>query len=134
MDLALAGARDSLEALESGSTLESLAKEMRRQPIEPAPFTILESTITGVDDTQSVVNAAFSVVEPGGSAVASGFQAHYLVVLDGFVEADEEELAEKRSTVKEALQSQRELDLLDGYIQALKEDMADQIVVNERLL
>jgi peptidyl-prolyl cis-trans isomerase D len=134
MDLALAGARDSLEALESGSTLESLAKEMRRQPIEPAPFTILESTITGVDDTQSVVNAAFSVVEPGGSAVASGFQAHYLVVLDGFVEADEEELAEKRSTVKEALQSQRELDLLDGYIQALKEEMADQIVVNERLL
>ncbi len=134
MDLALAGARDSLEALESGSTLESLAKEMRRQPIEPAPFTILESTITGVDDTQSVVNAAFSVVEPGGSAVASGFQAHYLVVLDGFVEADEEELAEKRSTVKEALQSQRELDLLDGYIQALKEEMADQIVVNEQLL
>jgi peptidyl-prolyl cis-trans isomerase D len=134
MDLALAGARESLEALESGSTLESLAKEMRRQPIEPAPFTILESTITGVDDTQSVVNAAFSVVEPGGSAVASGFQAHYLVVLDGFVEADEEELAEKRSTVKEALQSQRELDLLDGYIQALKEEMADQIVVNERLL
>jgi peptidyl-prolyl cis-trans isomerase D len=134
MDLALAGALDSLEALESGSTLESLAKEMRRQPIEPAPFTILESTITGVDDTQSVVNAAFSVVEPGGSAVASGFQAHYLVVLDGFVEADEEELAEKRSTVKEALQSQRELDLLDGYIQALKEEMADQIVVNEQLL
>jgi peptidyl-prolyl cis-trans isomerase D len=134
MDLALAGARESLEALESGSTLESLAKEMRRQPIEPAPFTILESTITGVDDTQSVVNAAFSVVEPGGSAVASGSQAHYLIVLDGFVEADEEELAEKRSTVKEALQSQRELDLLDGYIQALKEEMADQIVVNERLL
>jgi len=134
MDLALAGARESLEALTAGSTLESLARKMRRQPIEPAPFTILESTITGVDDTQSVVNAAFSVVEPGGSAVASGSQAHYLVVLDGFVEADEEELAEKRSTVKEALQSQRELDLLDGYIQALKEEMADQIEVNEQLL
>jgi hypothetical protein len=36
--------------------------------------------------------------------------------------------------VEETLQSQRELDLLDGYIQALKEEMADQIVVNEQLL
>jgi peptidyl-prolyl cis-trans isomerase D len=134
MDLALDGARESLEALQNGRTLTSIAKEMRRQPIEPAPFTILESTITGVDDAQSVVHAAFSVVEPGGSAVASGSQAHYLIVLDGFVEADEEELAENRATVEEALQSQRELDLLDGYIQTLMEEMEDQIVVNEQLL
>jgi peptidyl-prolyl cis-trans isomerase D len=134
MELALAKAQELKDTLEGGRSLTSLAKEMRRQPIEPEPFTIMDSAITGVDDAKPVIHAAFAIKEPGGSAVASGNQAHYLVVLDGFVDPDEEELAENRPIVEEALRSQREQDLLNGYIQALKEEMADQIVVNEKLL
>ena len=134
MELALAKAQELKDTLEGGRSLTSVAKEMRRQPIEPEPFTIMDSAITGVDDAKPVIHAAFAIQEPGGSAVASGNQAHYLVVLDGFVDPNEEELAENRPIVEEALRSQREQDLLDGYIQALKEEMADQIVVNEKLL
>ncbi|MDF1534894.1 MAG: SurA N-terminal domain-containing protein [bacterium] len=134
MDLALARAQEFREALEGGRSLASMARDMKRQPIEPEPFTILDASIAGVDDAEPVIHTAFAIGQPGGSAVASGRQAHYLVILDGFVDADEAELAEKRATVEESLRSQRELDLLNGYIQALKDEMADQIVVNEQLL
>jgi peptidyl-prolyl cis-trans isomerase D len=80
MEIALARAEEARALIASGGgTFESVARQMRRQPIVPPPFTILESAITGVDDAEPVVNAAFSVVEPGGIAVASGSQAHYLV-------------------------------------------------------
>jgi hypothetical protein len=94
----------------------------------------MDSELPGFDDASQIISAAFSIREPGGGTVASGRRAHYLVVLEEFIQPEDEELEEMRPTVQQALQIQKEQEILDGYIQELKERMRDQIVINEELV
>ena len=94
----------------------------------------METSLAEIDDARKIIQAAFSLSEPGQAAVAGGEQSHYLIVLDSFVESSEEELNENRSMIEGALMYQREQDILKGYVQALKEEMGDRIVVNEEML
>lgn len=134
MEIALDKAQEMQAAYESGASLDSLAGSLKRRPLTTEPFTIMDTSLAKIDDASQVIQTAFSLSKPGQAGVATGIQAHYLVVLDSFVEPGPEELAENRSMIEGALQFQREQDVLGGYIQALKEEMGDRIKVNEEML
>jgi len=134
MGIALNKAEEMLTAYEDGRSIDSLAGSLKKRIVTTEPFTIMETSLSEIDDAQQIIQTAFSLSEPGQAAVASGEQAHYLIVLDSFVESSEEELNENRSMIEGALMFQREQDILKGYIQALKEEMGDRIVVNQELL
>lgn len=134
MEIALEKADELLESYENGRTLDSLAASVNKKVVTTEPFTIMETSLSGLDDAQEIIQVAFSLAKPGKAAVASGKQAQYLIALDSFVEPDGEELSENLSMIKSALIFQREQDVLKGYVQAMKEQLGDRIVVNEKLL
>ena len=134
MEIARDKALEMLSAYEGGKSLESLAASVKGKAVTTEPFTIMETSLSGIEDAQRIIQTVFSLSKPGQAAVAGGEQAHYLVVLGRFVEPNEEELSENRSMIEGALMYQREQDVLKGYIQALKEEMGDRIVINEELL
>jgi hypothetical protein len=88
----------------------------------------------GLDDADKIIEAAFSVRKTGGGAVASGRQAHYLVVLKEIRSPEEKDLEEMRSAIKGALRFQREQEVLNGYLQEIQEVLKDRIKINEKLL
>ena len=134
MEIALEKAEEALAEFKNGRSVESLASSLRKRAVVTEPFTIMQTSLSEIDDAEQIIQTAFSVSEPGKAAVASGEQAHYLVVLDSFVESDKDELNENRSMIEGALMFQREQDILKGYVQALREEKGDRIVVNEDLL
>lgn len=134
MGIALEKAGEMLDAYEDGRSIDSLAASLKKRVVTTEPFTIMETFLSGIDDAEQIIQTAFSLSRPGQAAVASGKQTQYLIILDSFVEPNEEELNANRSLIESALTFQREQDVLKGYVQALKEEMGDRIVVNERLL
>lgn len=134
MGIALEKARELLAAYEGGRSINSLAASVKKRVVTTEPFTIMETSLAEINDARKIIQAAFSLSEPGQAAVAAGEQSHYLIVLDSLVESSEEELNENRSMIEGALMYQREQDILKGYVQALKEEMGDRIVVNEEML
>jgi len=134
MEIAREKTLEMLSSYESGKSLDSLAASLKKKVVKTEPFTIMETSLSGIEDAQQIIQAAFSLSKPGQAAAAGGEQAHYLVVLDSFMEPDEEELSENRSMIEGALLYQREQDVLKGYIQALREEMGDRIAINEELL
>ena len=134
LELALEKAGEMLTAYESGQSIESLAASLKKKIITTEPFTIMENSLTEIDDARQIIQTAFSLSEPGKAGVATGLQSHYFVVLDNFVEPNEEELDENRTMIEGALLFQREQAVFKGYVQALKAEMGDRIVVNEELL
>jgi peptidyl-prolyl cis-trans isomerase D len=134
MDVAFEKAGEMLAAYEDGRSIESLAAPLGKRVVTTEPFTIMETSLSEIEDAEQIIQAVFSLSKPGQAVVASGEQAHYLVKLESFVEPSEEELNENRSMIEGALMFQREKDVLNGYLQALKEEMGDRIVVNQDLL
>ena len=134
MEMALEKAEQLLDELEGGKSLDSLAATMRRKAVKTGPFTIMDTSLPEFDDAEQIIRTAFTIRNPGGGAVASGRQAHYLVVLEEILHPEDKDLEEKRSTVEEALRYQREQDVLNGYIQELQEEMKDRIEIKEDLL
>jgi peptidyl-prolyl cis-trans isomerase D len=134
MEIASEKASEMLAAYEGGKSFKSLAASMQKRIITTEPFTIMETSLTEIDDAEKVIQTAFSLSEPGQAAVAGGEQSHYLIVLDSFVESSEEKLNENRSMIEGALMYQREQDILKAYVEALREEMGDRIVVNEEML
>lgn len=134
MDLALKKADELLARFEDGQSIDSLAASVRKKVIKTDPFTVMDSTLPGLPDAEPIIEAAFSIREPGGATVASGLQAHYLVALEEFKQPDEEELNGIRPSVREALQAQKEKEILDGYLQGMREKLKDEIVINEELI
>jgi len=134
MEIALEKAKQLLAELEAGKSIDSLAASMRKKAVQTDPFTIMDTALPDLDDAEQIIQAAFAIRETGAGAVASGRQAHYLVVLDEILLPEEKDLEEKRSTVEEALRFQREQDILNGYLQKLREEMKDRIEIKEDLL
>ena len=134
MELALEKAEQLLEELKGGKSLDSLAATMRRKAVRTGPFTIMDTSLPEFDDAEQIIRTAFTIPNPGDGAVASGRQAHYLVVLTEILHPEDKDLEEKRSTVKEALKYQREQEVLNGYIQELQEEMKDRIEIKEDML
>jgi peptidyl-prolyl cis-trans isomerase D len=134
MELAGEKASELLTAYEGGRSLESLAASVNKKVYTTEPFTIMETALADIDDAQDVIRTAFSLSRPGDAGVASGQQAHYLVVLDSFAESSEEELAQSRSMIEGALMFQREQEIFKGFVQKMREEMQDRIVINEDLL
>lgn len=134
MDLALEKAKEMLSLLEAGHSLDSLAASLGKRAVKTEPFTIMDTTLPGLGDSEQIVQTAFAIREPGDGAVASGRLAHYIVVLEELVGPNEEELKEVRPAVEEALRAQREQDILSGYIMGLRKKMNDRIEFNEELL
>jgi len=134
MKIAFEKAGEMLAAYEDGRSLDSLAASLKKRVLTTEPFTIMETSLTEIDDAEYIVQTAFSLSEPGQGAVAAGERSHYLIALDSFVESSEEELNENRSMIEGALMYQREQDILKGYVQSLREEMGDRIVVNEEML
>jgi len=134
MRAALEKAEEMLAAYEGGRSIDSLAASLKKRIITTEPFTIMETSLTEIADARQVIQVTFSLSKPGMAAIASEEQAHFLVILDSFVEPNAQEMDENRSMIEGALMYQREQDILKGYIQALREEMGDRIVVNENLL
>jgi len=134
MEMAREKATDMLAAYQGGRSLKSLAASMGKTVLKTEPFTIMETSLNGIEDAQQIVQTAFSLSKPGEAAVAGGKQGQYLLVLDSFVEPDDAERTENRSMIEGALMYEREQDVLKGYIQALREEMGDRIVINQDLL
>ncbi len=131
MEIAMEKAGEMLAAYEGGRSIDSLAASLKRKVVTTEPFTIMDTYLSAFDDAEQIIKTAFSLSKPGMAAVAGGEQAHYLVVLDSFVESNAEEMDGNRAMIEAALMFQREQDVLKGYIQALREEMGDRIVINE---
>ena len=134
LEMAGSRARELLGELQKGKSLQSVASSLRKKPIRTDPFTVMDASLPEIEDGEKVIQATFSIGEPGGAATASGPRTHYLIKLEEIILPESDDLEMQRAAVKETLQFQREQEVLAGYIQGIREELKDKIVIHEELM
>ena len=123
-----------VQQISDGFSLKDIARELGISMRTTSPFTVLDRSLPELPGPESLVREAFTISEPGGAVLIEGNQSHYLLVLREVLPPDVELMESQRALVEDAIQKQREQDVLYTHIENLKEELADKIVVNEQYL